>query len=110
VNTKFSVRFQFGLNISSLVPIAKLFLTTTNLFLHRFAYTQMLPEKYNYHRRFNRDVSRTTDCVICMTAIDLRQHTSDCMVLQFFPASLNYIFSPIDRIMSVVVLKTGNSM
>nr|pir hypothetical protein F20O9.50 - Arabidopsis thaliana [Arabidopsis thaliana] len=97
---------QFGLNISSLVPIAKLFLTTTNLFLHRFAYTQMLPEKYNYHRRFNRDVSRTTDCVICMTAIDLRQHTSDCMVLQFFPASLNYIFSPIDRIMSVVVLKT----
>ncbi|CAB79639.1 hypothetical protein [Arabidopsis thaliana] len=71
-----------------------------------FVPRQMLPEKYNYHRRFNRDVSRTTDCVICMTAIDLRQHTSDCMVLQFFPASLNYIFSPIDRIMSVVVLKT----
>jgi hypothetical protein len=45
-----------------------------------FVPRQMLPEKYNYHRRFNRDVSRTTDCVICMTAIDLRQHTSDCMV------------------------------
>ncbi|CAL9227172.1 unnamed protein product [Arabidopsis halleri] len=45
-----------------------------------FVPRQMLPEKYNYHRRFNRDVSRTTDCVICMTAIDLRQHTSDFMV------------------------------
>ncbi|ESQ54416.1 hypothetical protein EUTSA_v10024798mg [Eutrema salsugineum] len=45
-----------------------------------FVPRQMLPEKYNYHRRFNQDVSRTTDCVICMTAIDLRQRTSDCMV------------------------------
>lgn len=71
----------------------------------------MLPEKYNYHRRFNQDVSRTTDCVICMTAIDLRQRTSDCMVQQFLhSASLSYIFFPIDRIMSVLVMKTGNSM
>ncbi|CAN8230188.1 unnamed protein product [Cochlearia groenlandica] len=45
-----------------------------------FVPRQMLPEKYNYHRRFNQDVSRTTDCVICMTAIDLRQRTTDCMV------------------------------
>ncbi|KAL1203169.1 Transmembrane E3 ubiquitin-protein ligase FLY1 [Cardamine amara subsp. amara] len=44
-----------------------------------FVPRQMLPEKYNYHRRFNQDVSRNTDCVICMTAIDLRQR-SDCMV------------------------------
>ncbi|CAH2077692.1 unnamed protein product, partial [Thlaspi arvense] len=45
-----------------------------------FVPRQMLPEKYNYHRRFSQDVSRTTDCVICMTAIDLRQRTSDFMV------------------------------
>nr|VDD55529.1 unnamed protein product [Brassica oleracea] len=45
-----------------------------------FVPRQMLPEKYNYHRRFNQDVSRNTDCVICMTAINLRQRTSDFMV------------------------------
>lgn len=50
-------------------------------FIHRIhRYAQMLPEKYNYHRRFNQDVSRNTDCVICMTAINLRQRTSDFMV------------------------------
>ncbi|XP_010555112.1 PREDICTED: transmembrane E3 ubiquitin-protein ligase 1-like isoform X2 [Tarenaya hassleriana] len=42
---------------------------------------QMLPEKYIYYRRlFDHDVNRTTDCVICMTAIDLMQHSGDCMV------------------------------
>ncbi|KAH0915554.1 hypothetical protein HID58_030000 [Brassica napus] len=45
-----------------------------------FVPRQMLPEKYNYHRRFNQDISRNTDCVICMTAINLRQRTSDFMV------------------------------
>ncbi|CAM8995763.1 unnamed protein product [Rhodiola kirilowii] len=41
---------------------------------------QILPEKYNYYRRLDRNSSHATDCVICMTAIDLRQNSSDCMV------------------------------
>lgn len=41
---------------------------------------QILPEKYSYYRRFNPDANRTTDCVICMTAIDLSQRSNDCMV------------------------------
>ncbi|KAJ8427571.1 hypothetical protein Cgig2_021716 [Carnegiea gigantea] len=40
----------------------------------------ILPEKYSYYRRFNPDANRTTDCVICMTAIDLSQRSNDCMV------------------------------
>ncbi|PON74860.1 RING/U-box superfamily protein [Trema orientale] len=34
---------------------------------------QILPEKYSYYRRFDQDTSHATDCVICMTAIDLTQ-------------------------------------
>ncbi|XP_022764102.1 transmembrane E3 ubiquitin-protein ligase 1-like isoform X1 [Durio zibethinus] len=41
---------------------------------------QILPEKYSYYRRFDQDTNRATDCVICMTAIDLTQRSSDCMV------------------------------
>ncbi|EOX99456.1 RING/U-box superfamily protein isoform 2 [Theobroma cacao] len=41
---------------------------------------QILPEKYSYYRRFDPDTNHATDCVICMTAIDLTQHSSDCMV------------------------------
>ena len=41
---------------------------------------QILPEKYSYHRRFDPDANHATDCVICMTAIDLTQRSSDCMV------------------------------
>ncbi|KAG2717357.1 hypothetical protein I3843_03G172600 [Carya illinoinensis] len=41
---------------------------------------QILPEKYSYYRRFDQDTSRSTDCVICMTAIDLTQRSNDCMV------------------------------
>uniref|UniRef100_A0A803MR34 RING-type E3 ubiquitin transferase n=1 Tax=Chenopodium quinoa TaxID=63459 RepID=A0A803MR34_CHEQI len=41
---------------------------------------QILPEKYSYYRRFSQDTNRTTDCVICMTAIDLSEHSNDCMV------------------------------
>lgn len=41
---------------------------------------QILPEKYSYYRRFNPDANRTTDCVICMTSIDLSQRSNDCMV------------------------------
>ncbi|KAJ7981488.1 transmembrane E3 ubiquitin-protein ligase 1-like [Quillaja saponaria] len=41
---------------------------------------QILPEKYSYYRRFDQDISHTTDCVICMTAIDVTQLSNDCMV------------------------------
>ncbi|KAK7272388.1 hypothetical protein RJT34_28939 [Clitoria ternatea] len=41
---------------------------------------QILPEKYSYYRRFDPDTRHATDCVICMTAIDLSQPTNDCMV------------------------------
>ncbi|XWS63427.1 hypothetical protein CRYUN_Cryun06bG0096400 [Craigia yunnanensis] len=41
---------------------------------------QILPEKYRYHRRFDPDTNHATDCVICMTAIDLTQRSRDCMV------------------------------
>ncbi|XP_062007640.1 transmembrane E3 ubiquitin-protein ligase FLY2 [Rosa rugosa] len=41
---------------------------------------QILPEKYSYHRRSDQDTNHATDCVICMTAIDLTQRSDDCMV------------------------------
>lgn len=41
---------------------------------------QILPEKYSYYRRFDQDPSHATDCVICMTTIDLMQRPNDCMV------------------------------
>lgn len=41
---------------------------------------QILPEKYSYYRRFHQGSNHATDCVICMTAIDLGQRSSDCMV------------------------------
>ncbi|XP_034928378.1 transmembrane E3 ubiquitin-protein ligase FLY2 [Populus alba] len=41
---------------------------------------QILPEKYFYYRRFDQESNHTTDCVICMTAIDLTRHSNDCMV------------------------------
>lgn len=41
---------------------------------------QILPEKYSYYRRFDQDTNHSTDCVICMTAIDLTQRSNDCMV------------------------------
>ncbi|XAR55527.1 hypothetical protein NMG60_11035622 [Bertholletia excelsa] len=41
---------------------------------------QILPEKYSYYRRFDQDANHAADCVICMTAIDLSQRASDCMV------------------------------
>ena len=50
---------------------------------------QILPEKYFYYRRFDQESNHTTDCVICMTAIDLTRHSNDCMVYHqdsvFFP-------------------------
>ncbi|KAG6419497.1 hypothetical protein SASPL_121719 [Salvia splendens] len=42
---------------------------------------QILPEKYSYYRRFLQGSNHhATDCVICMTAIDLNQRSNDCMV------------------------------
>ncbi|OAY83646.1 transmembrane E3 ubiquitin-protein ligase 1-like [Ananas comosus] len=42
---------------------------------------QILPEKYSYYRKLeNNDTSQATDCVICMTAIDLSQRSNDYMV------------------------------
>ncbi|OWM78663.1 hypothetical protein CDL15_Pgr002834 [Punica granatum] len=41
---------------------------------------QILPEKYSYYRRLDQNSNHATDCVICMTAIDLTQRPSDCMV------------------------------
>ncbi|KAI4319779.1 hypothetical protein MLD38_033339 [Melastoma candidum] len=41
---------------------------------------QILPEKYIYHKRVSRDITRPTDCVICMTAVDLSRYPSDRMV------------------------------
>ncbi|KAJ4729778.1 transmembrane E3 ubiquitin-protein ligase 1-like [Melia azedarach] len=41
---------------------------------------QILPEKYSYYRRFDQNTNHATDCVICMTAIDLTQRSNDCMV------------------------------
>lgn len=41
---------------------------------------QILPEKYSYYRRFDQNSSHSTDCVICMTSIDLTQRSNDCMV------------------------------
>ncbi|CAN4103314.1 unnamed protein product [Withania somnifera] len=41
---------------------------------------QILPEKYSYYRRFDQNGNNATDCVICMTAVDLTQHSNNCMV------------------------------
>ncbi|CAN1844491.1 Transmembrane E3 ubiquitin-protein ligase FLY1 [Linum perenne] len=41
---------------------------------------QILPEKYSYFRKFDMEESHATDCVICMTGIDMMQRPSDCMV------------------------------
>ncbi|KAE8075958.1 hypothetical protein FH972_014637 [Carpinus fangiana] len=41
---------------------------------------QILPEKYSYYRRFDQVANHATDCVICMTAIDITQRSNDCMV------------------------------
>lgn len=41
---------------------------------------QILPEKYSYYRRFDQGMNQAIDCVICMTAIDVSQHSNECMV------------------------------
>lgn len=49
-------------------------------YLDIFMVLQILPEKYSYYRRFGQNTNHATDCVICMTAIDLSQRSNDCMV------------------------------
>eukprot|EP00268_Persea_americana_P035506 TRINITY_DN35043_c0_g1_i1.p1 TRINITY_DN35043_c0_g1~~TRINITY_DN35043_c0_g1_i1.p1 ORF type:complete len:581 (+),score=72.05 TRINITY_DN35043_c0_g1_i1:449-2191(+) len=41
---------------------------------------QILPEKYCYYRRLENETTHATDCVICMTSIDLTQRPNDRMV------------------------------
>ncbi|KAL8136621.1 hypothetical protein V2J09_002622 [Rumex salicifolius] len=41
---------------------------------------QILPEKYCYYRRFDQGSAPSSDCVICMTAIDFSERSNDCMV------------------------------
>ncbi|KAH0454772.1 hypothetical protein IEQ34_016696 [Dendrobium chrysotoxum] len=51
---------------------------------------KILPEKYSYTRRPENNTTQATDCVICMTAIDLHQRSSDYMVLMF-PVPRNFL-------------------
>ncbi|MQL86573.1 hypothetical protein Taro_019112 [Colocasia esculenta] len=41
---------------------------------------QILPEKYSYYRRLENEPTLSTDCVICMTAIDVTVQSNDYMV------------------------------
>lgn len=41
---------------------------------------QLLPDKYSYFRRIDRNDNLSTDCVICMAAVDVGQRASECMV------------------------------
>lgn len=41
---------------------------------------RILPEKYSYYRRLDNDATQATDCVICMTPIDVTQLSNDYMV------------------------------
>ncbi|CAI0385468.1 unnamed protein product [Linum tenue] len=41
---------------------------------------QILPERYSYYRKFDQEENHATDCVICMTGINMMQRPSDCMV------------------------------
>ncbi|KAI3891771.1 hypothetical protein MKX03_020909 [Papaver bracteatum] len=40
---------------------------------------QFLPEKFSYYRRFDHNTCHATDCVICLSTIDLAQRSNDCM-------------------------------
>ncbi|KAH1247965.1 Transmembrane E3 ubiquitin-protein ligase FLY2 [Glycine max] len=56
---------------------------------------QFLPEKYCYYRRFAQDTNHATDCVICMTAIDISPRSNDCMACEFgitFKVGIESIF------------------
>lgn len=49
----------------------------SSLILHNLS--QVLPEKYSYYRRIDQNGNHATDCVICMTTIDVSR-PNDCMV------------------------------
>ncbi|KAL4280277.1 hypothetical protein GQ457_03G006620 [Hibiscus cannabinus] len=44
---------------------------------------QILPEKYSYYRRYDPETNHATDCVICMTSIDLTQRNTMRSFLSF---------------------------
>ena len=51
--------------------------------------SQILPEKYSYYRRVDQNGNHTTDCVICMTTIDVSR-PNDCMVCLFLLGFSSY--------------------
>ncbi|KAL9322446.1 hypothetical protein ACSQ67_010499 [Phaseolus vulgaris] len=63
---------------------------------------QILPEKYSYYRRFDQETRHATDCVICMTAIDISQRSNDCMsVTQVTPCDHFFHFGCLQRWMDI---------
>ncbi|KHN01116.1 Transmembrane E3 ubiquitin-protein ligase 1 [Glycine soja] len=54
---------------------------------------QFLPEKYCYYRRFAQDTNHATDCVICMTAIDISPRSNDCMACECNLGLFKFIFT-----------------
>lgn len=68
---------------------------------------QILPEKYSYYRRFNQDAARVSDCVICMTAIDLTQRANHWMVMQlvlnFSRYNLGFLSNMVKKIHMVIM-------
>ncbi|KAL8188619.1 hypothetical protein R6Q57_029907 [Mikania cordata] len=73
--------YNFCITLAALVAFQALILLLQHYLGSRcFIPRQILPEKYCYFRRVDQDSNRATDCVICMTAIDLTQRPNDCMV------------------------------
>ncbi|URE21183.1 zinc finger protein [Musa troglodytarum] len=56
-------------------------LVSTSTKISGVHYVQILPEKYCYYRKPEKDNNQIADCVICMTGIDLtQQRSNDYMV------------------------------
>ncbi|KAK9048633.1 hypothetical protein SSX86_032401, partial [Deinandra increscens subsp. villosa] len=73
--------YNFSVTLALLVAFQAIVLLLQHYLGSRcFIPRQILPEKYCYFRRVDQDSSRATDCVICMTTIDLTQRPNDCMV------------------------------
>lgn len=67
--------------LATLMGLEALTLISQHYFGSRwFIPRQILPEKYGYYRRLDQDPIHATDCVICMTSINLSQRTNDYMV------------------------------
>ncbi|KAI3802253.1 hypothetical protein L1987_30383 [Smallanthus sonchifolius] len=73
--------YNFSITLVLLVAFQALILLLQHYLGSRcFIPRQILPEKYCYFRGVDPASNRATDCVICMTAIDLTQRPNDCMV------------------------------